>query len=221
MAQFTEIDSHLLTQKAYAELKDAILKKTLAPGQKLDIFVLAEQFGISRTPIKEAFNRLHHDGLIVIKPRKGTFVAEMSKEDMIELLDARLMLECWAARESCARAEAERIDELDSLAGQMEGLCKQEPFDFMKYNELDIQFHETIVRLANNRRILLMYQGLHSHWMTARGYYEVAYEKAYEGYMQHRDIVEAYRSRSLSRLLEAVTAHIVGVKKDLVKIYDR
>lgn len=221
MAHFSEIDSHLLTEQVYSELKNAILKKALAPGQKLDIFVLAAQFNVSRTPIKEAFNRLQHDGLIVIKPRKGTFVAETTKQDVVEILDARLMFERWAAEEGCKRAEAKHIDDMERMAEQMGRLRKQEPFDFLQYNELDIQFHEHIVRMANNQRILTMYRGLHSHWMTARGYYEIAYEKAYDGYNQHRDIVEAYRAGDVHRLVECVSAHIVAVKNDLLQIYDK
>lgn len=219
MTLFSEIGTKLLTDQVYAELKEAIFSKMLAPGAKLDIFQLAEQFNVSRTPVKEAFNRLQHEGLIVIKPRRGTFVADMDVRDAIEMMDARLMLETWASGEAVQAAPDAAVDELVGLHETMGDIYRTKPFPFMKYNELDIRFHEHLVAMGNNRRVLDMYKGLHCHSLTARGYYDIASEAALTGYLHHADIVRALVARDKEALLAGVRLHIAEVKKGLIGFY--
>jgi DNA-binding GntR family transcriptional regulator len=219
--KFSVIGNDLLTDQVYFQLKDAILKKVLAPGQKLDIFELAEQFKVSRTPIKEAFNRLHLDGLLEIKPRKGTFVAEIKPKDIIEILDARLMFETWAAKEGIRLVTEHDLERMGKILDEMDRYYQTKPFDFLKYNDLDIAFHEYMVKLANNRRIFEMYKGLNSHWMIARGYFDIAYEKAQAGFWQHGSMLEGYRTGNLKLLLEVLTEHIADVKKGLLELYQQ
>jgi len=221
MTLFAEIGTKLLTDRVYNELKEAIFRKALAPGAKLDIFELAEQFKVSRTPIKEAFNRLQHEGLIVIKPRKGTFVADVDTRDMIEIIDARLMLELWAAGEAVHTAGEEDIEALVKVHREMGTIYHTKPFQFMDYNMLDIEFHEQIVRMGNNKRILDMYRGLNCHSLTARGYYEVASEFALAGYLQHDNIVKALLERNKEMLLESITTHILEVKKGMIGFFPK
>lgn len=142
----------------YKELKNAILKGALAPGQKLNIFELAEQFNVSRTPVKEAFNRLHLEGLLVIKPRKGTYVAEIDVKKIMEVFDARLLFETWAAQIGVMQAKDEDIQVLRGLCDEMDVYYNAETFDYISFNELDTQFHYCIVKMGNNQSILDLYK---------------------------------------------------------------
>lgn len=220
MNQFNQIDTLLTTDKVYRELKNAILKRTLIPGQKLDIFQLAEQFNVSRTPVKEAFNRLQMEGLLVIRPRKGTYVAEIDLNKVAEVFDARLLFETWAAQVGIPQASEEEILELRALSQQMDDCYKAETFDFFSFNELDNQFHQSIVRMGRNQSILDLYKSLNAHRITERAYYEFAYEKAQSTHDQHYAIVEAYIKRDVAEAVEQITKHIVSGKQMLAVFHN-
>lgn len=217
MTNFTQIDHLLMADKVYKELKHAILKRLLAPGQKLDIFELADQFKVSRTPVKEAFNRLHLEGLIVIKPRKGTYVAEIDLNKIMEVMDARIMFETWAAKIGVLSASQQEIHVLRKLCNEMDRLYLAESFDFMSFNELDIQFHYQIVKMGQNQCILDLFKGLNAHRITERAYFEIAYEKAKATHHQHQEIVEAFEKRDLALVLERITNHIISGKEGLLQ----
>lgn len=218
MTKFKQIDNVLTAERVYKELKNAILNRVLAPGQKLDIFELADQFNVSRTPIKEAFNRLHLEGLLVIKPRKGTYIAEIDLHKVLEVLDARLLFETWAAKIGVLNASEEEIRYLRTLCFEMDTLYKAEPFDFTSFNELDIQFHLQIVKMGQNQCILDLYKGLNAHRITERAYYEIACEKAKSGHHQHHEIVDAFEKRDEMVVLERITKHIQAGKEELMMI---
>lgn len=216
MSKFTKIDNLLMADKVYKELKNAILKRILEPGQKLDIFELAEQFNVSRTPVKEAFNRLHLEGLLVIKPRKGTYVAEIDLEKILEIFDARLLFETWAVQIGVLQAKDEDTQVLRRLCEEMDIYYNAETFDYIRYNELDEQFHYHIVKMAGNQSILNLYKSLNAHRFTERAYYEIAYERAQSTHAQHHAIVEAFEKREVNLVLSQITNHIVTGKEKLV-----
>ncbi|MCD9023528.1 GntR family transcriptional regulator [Cohnella silvisoli] len=216
MTVFSKSEHNLLTERVYSELKNSILRRSLAPGKKLDIFKLADQFQVSRTPIKEAFNRLHHEGLIVIKPRKGTYVAEINMKEILEIFDARILFETWAARIGVFEAKERDFQILRELCRKMDHCYLTTPFDFSKFNELDIQFHHHIVQLGKNQRILELYKSLNAHRISERAYYETAYEKAKSGHYQHHEIVAAFENRDLDLLLNLLTNHITAGKEGIL-----
>lgn len=215
-SNFSAIDSRLLNEQVYVQIKDAIFNKVLPPGTKLDIYQIAEQFNVSRTPVKEAFNRLNHEGLINIKPRKGTFVAELKNKDIVELLDARLMFEQWAGQAAIHQCTEKDVQHLESIASSMERCYMSKPFKYLEFMELDIQFHELIIELGNNQCITEMYKRLNTHRMIALGYYEIAYEII--NVDSHREIVNAFRERNPQKFLELITKHITDTKRGLLHL---
>lgn len=218
MTKFMQIENELTADRVYKELKNAILRNILKPGQKLDIFELAEQFNVSRTPVKEAFNRLHLEGLLMIKPRKGTYVAEIDLRKVIEVLDARLLFETWAAKVGVLNATAEEIQYLRTLCFEMDQIYATEPFDYSSFNELDIRFHYHIVKMGQNQCIMDLYKGLNAHRITERAYYEVAFQKANSGHYQHHEIVDAFEKRDEALVIEWITQHIQAGKSELSSV---
>src|SRR5690348_11990924 len=85
-----------LTTKVYQWLKERILHHAFLPGDKLDVKQLADDLGVSRTPVKDAVNRLTSEGLVVLRSRRGTYVATLAPSDVRDLMEARLMIETWA-----------------------------------------------------------------------------------------------------------------------------
>lgn len=147
------IDNHKpLRDMVFESLRDAIINNTLKPGERLMEIQLAEEMGVSRTPIREAIRKLELEGFITIIPRKGAHVAEISLEDIHEVYEIRTALESLAARLAADRATPEQIEEMKKcLIRETESLESDSITDTV---DADIGFHELIYQGACNERLL-------------------------------------------------------------------
>ncbi len=148
-----------LGSRAYQELKRIILARQVPPGGKLNEVDLAGALGISRTPVREALNRLEKEGLVQIFPQRGAYVVQFSPEDIYELFLIRENLEGLAAYLAAERMNRESLDRLTSL---MRGF--QEPYnqkDIQRYAREDFKFHQTIITLSDSRRLVNLVSTLH------------------------------------------------------------
>ena len=100
----------------YEELKMRILKGEIAPGQRLMEVETSEELGVSRTPVREAIKKLEKEGLVVVEPRRGTYAAQISDNDLIEILEVRESLEALAAQYAAKRMKATQKEKLKSIA---------------------------------------------------------------------------------------------------------
>src|SRR5207249_6339881 len=100
----------------YQQLKDAILAGAIRPMERITENKVAERFGLSRTPVREAFRRLEAEGLILVVPQRGSFVSQPSVEDILEIYQIRMPLECMSARLAAERIEDEQLGRLGDLA---------------------------------------------------------------------------------------------------------
>lgn len=196
-----------LAEETYARLREAIFAGDFEPTDKLDIPKLAELFGISRQPVKDALARLSTEGLVVIVPRKGTYVRPINSEDAINILNARLMMELWAVSHA-KTVGPELLAPMAEIVRRMHDTIQASDFDFSTYNELDILFHEHIVMLANNPEIFRSYRALHSHYVTARYYYN-RLDKSIRSDDDHRRILIALQRGDLNQAGVIVETHIV------------
>ncbi len=207
-----------ITADVYQSLRDAIFSGELRAGERLDVQGLAGTFEVSNQPVKEALNRLALEGLVVIKPRSGTFVRSLSADEMNHILDARLMIESFAVR-NMKSASAEAIEQLDGLAKVLGDIANATPFAYLKYNEADIAFHEGLVDLAKNPELLRLYRSLHSHYVTARAYFSSAQEKTLANESDHQEIVRAIREREKRRAVSLVESHILSAQKGIAHLF--
>lgn len=199
--------SHIgLAEETYARLRDAIFTGDFEPDDKLDISKLAERFGISRQPVTDALARLSTEGLVVIAPRKGTYVRPVSTEDAINILNARLMMELWAVAHA-KKMTPEILNAMEELVDRMHDAIQSPGFDFSNYNESDILFHEHLVMLADNPEILRSYKALHSHYVTARYYYK-RLDKSISSDDDHRRILVCLQRLELDEACDIVEHHI-------------
>ncbi|MGE5623454.1 MAG: GntR family transcriptional regulator, partial [Methanocella sp.] len=145
-----------LKQRAYEEIKGLIVSCRLMPGQVLSEQALAEELGMSRTPVREALAQLAQESLVRVAPRRGAFVAELSIQDILEIFELREALETWVVRKVADRVPVERLDEFeaDFRAGGPEdrmSLC---------HTDADQRFHSYLVSLAGNRRCEALFKNL-------------------------------------------------------------
>ena len=149
-----------LRDVVFESLRTAILEGKLKSGQRLMEVQLAEQLGVSRTPIREAIRKLELEGLVIMLPRKGAYVADMSFKDLIDVLEIRASLEGLAAFSFLQEEEETKILEgLEKLAREFEESVKSG--DIEEVLKKDVEFHEYIFSLANNKKL---HQIINSLW---------------------------------------------------------
>jgi len=142
----------LLSQKVYRVLKTEIVKGFLEPGTKLLENKLAEEMHVSRTPIREAIQKLAAEGFIKIAPNQTLIVTEVSLEDVKEVLQIRGVLEGLAARISAKKINKQEIEELEKIIAQMSPHVTKE--DLSSYCKLDDEFHNQILHICGNKWII-------------------------------------------------------------------
>jgi DNA-binding GntR family transcriptional regulator len=141
-----------LMSQALQEIREAIRKGKLKPGDRLVETQLAEEMYISRFPIREALRYLEKEGLVETKPFKGTYVAKLTERDMEELYSLRSAIEEFAIRILIKHINAEKIKKLESIFDSMQQASKNEDLD--KLISEDFRFHQTICELSDHRKLL-------------------------------------------------------------------
>lgn len=144
----------------YESIREKILTETYRAGHKLSENTIAEEFGCSRTPIREILQRLSNDGLVVIKPKSGTYVRHETKKECIELLQVRAYLEALAFHLCIQRITDRQIKQLEKIEREMDSLVEAVPIDMMKYAKLHYQFHHHIVKSSKNELLLNNFERL-------------------------------------------------------------
>jgi len=131
-------------------LRHAIVKGELVPNQRLDEQSLADKFGVSRIPIREAYALLERDGLVRSEPRRGTFVVGLTDDDIHDIYEYRRMIETHAVRIVAASVDADSLDQLRGLVERTESAMHANQAENMAKN--DLEFHRRLVALAGNKR---------------------------------------------------------------------
>jgi DNA-binding GntR family transcriptional regulator len=152
------IDGASIQSRVAERLREAIIRGDYAPGTALSEVALADAFRTSRTPIREALKQLQVEGLVEIRPRVGTFVTEPSRREVVELFEVKEVLEGLAAR---LLAQRGRVPETDQLEANLRESDKAVAAgDAARYAELVHEFHDLIVRGADNGKLAAHYRTL-------------------------------------------------------------
>ncbi|MFC4022367.1 GntR family transcriptional regulator [Oceanobacillus longus] len=209
-----KIETSLLTKQVYEVLRGKIISGEYLPGNKLDIQKLADEFGVSRSPVKDAINQLVYDELIEIIPRKGTYVTELNFTEFIEVLDARLMIEIWAAGQIINTLPTDKIEQWGKIIQEMDSFLEVTPFPFESYNKLDMQFHLTLIDWTGNKKIRDMFTSLNTHVSLSRIVHSTSRESTIKRHKDHLSLYEAIRDRNFSFFSDTITQHIESIKKE-------
>ncbi|MFC0470960.1 GntR family transcriptional regulator [Halalkalibacter kiskunsagensis] len=209
------IETSALATQIYRVLRKEIISGIFVPGDKLDINKLAEKFGVSRYPVKEAVNQLVHEGLIEILPRKGTYITQLRYKDFLEVLDARFMIETWSAGQVVNNVSVEQLDKWKQLLFQMDTLLERQPFSFETYNKLDMEYHQLLVEWTSNQKVLDIYNSINPQVSLARVVYSNDLENSLRRHQDHQYMYESLKNRNLSNLIDVLQQHCESVKTDI------
>jgi DNA-binding GntR family transcriptional regulator len=188
-----------LATRALEELRTAIAEGRLAPGERFSVAQLAQLFGVSRTPVREALLQLERQGVVRFERNRGVRVLETSAHDVQEVFELRLLLEVPATRRACARL---RDDELEALERELAGMAAaEEETRFMAH---DARFHELLLAAAGNRRLVASVRSLRDHVRVRLG----ATDGRSRELDEHRAIIAALRERDADSAAAAMHDHL-------------
>ncbi|MBP6899949.1 MAG: GntR family transcriptional regulator [Burkholderiaceae bacterium] len=195
---------------AYRHIRAAITDGRLKPGDRLREVELAEQIGLSRTPIREALGRLSAEGLVVNDPVRGVAVAELDYNMVTELYYMREVLEGTAARLAAQHASEVELSILDDLCQQYAAAVGDEA----ALTACNRRFHETLYHCSHNRYLLNMVTVLHDA-LSLLGSSSTLGDprRGAETLREHREVVEAIRQRDADGAERALRAHIRNAQK--------
>ncbi len=195
-----------LRDVVFNTLRQAILRGELKPGERLMEIQLANKLGVSRTPIREAIRKLELEGLVLMIPRRGAEVAEITEKSLRDVLEVRRALEELSVQLACDRITEEQIEELKVAAKEFEKTLKSG--DVTAYAEADVKFHDIIYFATDNQRLISLLYNLREQMYR----YRVEYLKRAEIHEQllaeHQYIIEMLETRDREKAVEAVCQHI-------------
>lgn len=204
-----------LGNQAYQELKRIILGRRIPPGENLNEGELARALGISRTPVREAINRLEREGLVEIIPQRGAFVVQLSSKDVWELFLIRENLEGLAAYLAAERMNEKNLAKLEScIQGFAEPFSKE---DIKRYSREDFRFHQTIVSLSEARRLIKLVSSLHDHIRMFRLTTVGLSGRMKNSLAEHGEIIESFRKKDPEECERKMRRHICQVRDGVMK----
>lgn len=204
-----------LRDVVFNTLRQAILKGELEPGERLMEIQLAERLGVSRTPIREAIRKLELEGLVLMIPRKGAEVAEISEKSLREVLEVRRSLEELAIELACQRVTAEELTELEEAEHDFAKAV--ETGEVMAIAESDEHFHELIYHATANERLVQILNNLREQMYRYRLEYIKDEDRRQILVVEHEHILRAIRSRNIQEAKSAVREHIDNQQLTITK----
>ena len=195
-----------LRDVVFNTLRQAILRGELKPGERLMEIQLANKLGVSRTPIREAIRKLELEGLVLMIPRKGAEVAEITEKNMRDVLEVRKALEELAVQLACEKITAEEIEEMKKAAEEFRMILKNK--DITEIAEADVRFHDIIYMATDNQKLILLLNNLREQMYRYRVEY-LKREDAHETLLaEHERIIETIEKRDKEEAMKAVSRHI-------------
>jgi DNA-binding GntR family transcriptional regulator len=207
--------------KAYAALKDVIVSMDVYRSRsdiRLDERRLAHDFGISRTPVREAMAQLEREGFVRSVPRRGIYVVRKTKAEVIEMITAWAALESMAARLLTEHAGDDEIASLRRMFATFEGGRIAAKLD--EYSEVNIEFHQTIIRMSGNRVLIDLAENLFTHMRMIRRKTIGEHDRADRSIRDHMNIIEALEARATARAETLVRDHALGLAEHVAKYAD-
>ena len=209
-------DYELLSKKVYRILKARIIKGDLTQGVKLFEAKIAEQLGVSRTPVREAIRGLAAEGLVKMTPNQGVVVINLSLEDLQEVLQIRELLEGYATSIVAKKINQDEIKKLEKIIEKMNISISKE--NVLAYSNSNAEFHDLIFNICGNKRLTKIYDNLSSsdHRFRLRALRN-NFERLKYSLKEHREILEALKRRDSEQAGRLSQRHIENVLKNILE----
>lgn len=203
-----------LREIVFESIREAIIDGKLKPGERVMEVQLAEKLGVSRTPVREAIRKLELEGLLIMEPRKGAYVTDVSLKDLVDVLEVRSSLEGLAASLAATRASEEEIEVLKEKAAQFKECIEKN--DVQGMINKDTEFHEAILQAAKNKKLTSIIESLREQLQRFRVTYFTEYNMTTYLASEHQKVLDAIESRDPDKANEYAQQHIENLEKYIV-----
>lgn len=206
MPPFERLEGVGLKQEIEVRLKQAILDGSLAPGEQLVEGEIARQFGVSRSPVREAIQDLERQGYVIKRPRRGTFVTELTPQSVVEIYTLRVLLEGYAAAIAASDCQSEITNRMLGLVAKMEDSMREA--DFVGFSEADLEFHSLLCSSTGHSHLIYLSQCLRMemgfHVVLSR----YSAEQAENLVGEHRLLLEVIEAGDSERARQIAQRHV-------------
>lgn len=205
-----------LRDVVFQTLRQAILRGELKPGERLMEIHLARRLGVSRTPVREAIRKLELEGLVLMIPRKGAVVAEITVSDLEDVLEVRLALEELAVKHACRSITPEQIERVRALEEDFRAALDGD--DVGESAQADMKFHDAIYEATGNSRLVQILNNLREQMYR----YRMEYLKDRDSHIQllreHCELLQALQEHDEPRALAVTVRHIERQKEYIIRM---
>lgn len=212
----TRIAPTALYQEVAERLRQRIFAHELTPGTWIDEQKLAEQYGISRTPLREALKVLASEGLVELKPRRGCYVTEISRQDLDDIFPLMALLEGRCAGEAVRRAKAVDVALLRSIHDRLEAAAREGKIE--AFFEANQEFHRKIQELAGNRWTLSVIQDLRKVLKLSRMHSLSLEGRLQQSLDEHRAIMAGFEAADAAGVETLMHDHLLSGREALAKM---
>jgi DNA-binding GntR family transcriptional regulator len=202
----TKLNNRPLYEDVADRLREQIFSKQLPSGSWLDEQSLADQFGISRTPMREAIKVLASEGLVTIKMRRGAYVTEVIRRDLEQIFTVLSLLEGQAAKEAATKATEDELNLLDHLHHRLEKAAADR--DLEQFFEINVKFHDLIQEIAGNRWMNSVIGDLRKVLKLHRRDSLTSTDRLQNSLVEHREILRALLKRDELAAESAMRKHL-------------
>jgi len=211
-----------ISQEVYEILKERIFSKQFSPGERLRLTEIEKQMNVSRTPLKDALNRLAVEGLVEIKPSRGTFVSDPSPTEIADCFDVRRVLEIYGVELAAKRMTESQLKQLRDMVQKLRGFTDTEDWSriYQEYVALDHQMHRLIMEFAGNKQLQQTWEQINMHVQMARVRYRRAEEELDLAQAEHEELLRAFEARDVGTLQGVMSHHIERAKQSLLRDLD-
>ncbi|HYE81633.1 MAG TPA: GntR family transcriptional regulator [Clostridia bacterium] len=200
-------------QKAYDYLYDAIITNVIQPGQPIIEQEISSTLGTSRTPVREALKQLESEGLVRHIPGRGTFVSEVTTQDVEEIFTLRSMLEILALQSAWKKISDKELEEASQHLVSLDSNCSADEF-----YKSDRMIHDLIVRNGGNRRLDSFLKNINAQIERIRIISSLTPQRLGKSKEEHLEIISALKERNLEKTEELLRAHINNVKESAIEV---
>jgi len=188
------MEKHLtLREKILENIRDAIISGSLKAGSRVSEPELAERYGISRTPIREAFRQLESEGYLTVIPRRGAVVSEFSQKDVEEFYAIKSILEGYAARGACEKLTEKELGRLQAVNDRLAELAEHN--DIKTFFRVHGDFHDMFIKAADNEKLRELISSLVTRFQRLRLMSLSLPGRMRISVQEHEKIIEAFRNK--------------------------
>lgn len=207
-----------LYQQAYAIIKESILKGKIKPGSKISVAKLAEDFQISRTPLREALRQLTKEGLLV-QNNSGSTVVSINRDDFEELLNCRLILEKEVIRLVVPKITDSELKKAQDLLKDAETALNKK--DHLKILDCNTRFHEIFIQACPNKRLVELIGFVRSLLLLYRANIIQYHDYNSQIILEHQSILNAVKDRDQQKAMKMIEEHLLKDKERGMRFFER